>query len=122
VTSPTDRDPSHPDDAASGGDDLPASSIGRRERRKLRARARRGDDLWFGLGMFGLVGWSVALPMLVGLAAGIAIDANRPSGHSWTLMLLLIGVIIGCVNAWYWVSRQRRAIERGREDPAEMRQ
>ncbi len=94
-----------------------ADRVGASERRKLRARAGRGEPLWFGLGMFGLVGWAVAIPMLVGLAAGVAIDAARPEPPSWTLMLLLLGVALGCLNAWYWVGRQRREIERVRRDP-----
>jgi len=62
------------------------------------------------LGMFGLVGWSVAIPTLIGIVLGIWIDRRWPSPFSWTLMLLTIGVIIGCLNAWAWVSRQRRQI------------
>ena len=25
---------------------------------------------------------------------------------SWTLTLLLIGVAVGCLNAWYWVKQE----------------
>jgi len=96
---------------------LAPDRVGASERRKVRARLRRDDTVWFGLGMFGLVGWAVTVPMLAGLAAGIALDAARPGPRSWTLMLLLAGVALGCLNAWYWVSRQRREIERGRRDP-----
>ena len=73
-------------------------------------RARRGGDrsIWFGLGMFGLVGWSVAIPTLIGLAVGIWIDMRWPSRFSWTLMGLIIGVALGCVNAWFWVKRESR--------------
>jgi len=82
--------------------------VGAKEARKL--EARRGDrpKVWFGLGMFGLVGWSVAIPTLIGVALGVWIDMRWPSRFSWTIMLLFLGVVIGCVNAWYWVQRESK--------------
>jgi len=72
--------------------------------------------VWFGLGASGIVGWSVAIPTLIGVALGVWIDSKWPGRFSWTLMLLVAGVILGCLNAWYWVTRERRAIERQEED------
>ena len=92
-------------------DELPVELLARSERRKLRARRSRDDELWFGLGMFGLVGWSVAIPTLGGLVIGIAIDTRFESGYSWTLMFLMIGVIVGCLTAWFWIRRQHMEIE-----------
>jgi ATP synthase protein I len=80
--------------------------IRREEERKLEARRRKDRGVWFGLGMFGLVGWSVAIPTLIGLAVGIWIDSRWPSHYSWTLMGLIIGVGLGCLNAWFWVKRE----------------
>jgi len=74
----------------------------------MKGRSEKDRSIWFGLGMFGLIGWSVAIPTLIGVAVGIWIDTTWPSRFSWTLMLLFIGVISGCVNAWYWVKRESR--------------
>lgn len=74
--------------------------------RKLKARKEGDRSLWFGLGFAGLVGWSVAVPTLLGMAIGIWIDARWESQYSWTLMLMLLGVLIGCLNAWYWVQQE----------------
>jgi ATP synthase protein I len=82
--------------------------VGEKEFRKLRARREKDRSVWFGLGMFGLVGWSVAIPTLIGIALGIWIDTTWSSPYSWTLMLLFIGVMVGCLNAWYWVNRESR--------------
>ena len=82
--------------------------IEKKEARKMKARADKDKGVLFGLGMFGLVGWSVAIPMLLFLGIGIWIDARWPSKYSWTLMLLITGVITGCWNAWYWVKKQSR--------------
>ena len=73
--------------------------------RKLKARKEK-KSIWFGLGMFGMVGWSVAIPALMGIALGIWIDTHIPSRYSWTLMLLVFGLILGCFNAWYWIDKE----------------
>lgn len=82
--------------------------IGRQEQRKLKARGRQDRSVWQGLGMMGMVGWSVAVPVLIGVALGVWIDAHYRSGYSWTLMLLLAGVILGGINAWHWVKKERK--------------
>jgi ATP synthase protein I len=76
-----------------------------KEKRKLKSR-RSKKSIWFGLGMFGLVGWSVAIPTLIGVAIGFWIDSRWPSRFSWTLMLLVAGLIVGCLNAWFWVKKE----------------
>lgn len=77
----------------------------RRAERKRRAR-KQERKVWFWMGMFGLVGWSVAIPTVIGVAAGLWIDRHWPSEVSWTLTLLIVGVIVGCLNAWYWVQQE----------------
>jgi ATP synthase protein I len=80
--------------------------VGAQAARKLKARRRATRSIWFGLGMSGLIGWSVTVPTLTGAALGIWIDDHYPSKYSWTLMLLLLGLIAGCFNAWHWVASQ----------------
>lgn len=87
------------------------TAIEHRERRKLQARENGKQSVWFGLGMFGLVGWSVAVPAVLGTLAGIWIDRRTDSRASWTLSLLLIGVAVGCANAWRWVKQEGRIDE-----------
>ena len=79
--------------------------IAMREALKIRARRQSDQTIWFGLGVFGVVGWSVAIPALIGVALGLWIDRVWPSRFSWTLMLLIGGVMLGCLNAWYWVKK-----------------
>ena len=80
--------------------------IGRKAARKLRARRERHRSIWFGLGMLGVVGWAVVIPTLLGAALGRWLDAPGRGRVSWTVTLLLVGLVIGCVNAWYWVKRE----------------
>ncbi len=84
--------------------------IAGKEARKLKAR-RQHTSIWFGLGTFGIIGWSVAIPVVIGVLVGAWIDSNLPSQFSWTLMLLLLGVILGSLNAWSWINRERQIIE-----------
>ena len=80
--------------------------IGSRAKRKQQARAQSERTIWFGFGMFGLVGWSVAIPTVIGIVVGIWLDNKWPGRHSWTLTFLFIGIVLGCLNAWYWVKQE----------------
>ena len=80
--------------------------IEEKEHRKIRAQQEKKKSIWFGLGMFGMVGWSVAIPTVIGVAVGLWIDTQFPGPISWTLTLLVGGLLLGCVNAWYWVKRE----------------
>lgn len=87
-----------------------AAKVGAREARKLKAR-HNPVQVWFGLGMMGLIGWSVAVPTLLGAALGLWLDKRHPSAHSWTLALLVAGLVIGCLNAWHWVAKEDKAMQ-----------
>ena len=82
------------------------NAVAQKSQRKIAARARPYRSSWFGLGMMGLIGWSVAIPTLAGIALGLWIDHQWPSRFSWTLMLLFVGGFLGCVNAWRWMNRE----------------
>ncbi len=85
-----------------------SEEIGKEESRKLKARREKEKSLWYGLGMFGIIGWSVVIPTLIGLAVGLWLDAETDGSVSWTLTFLSIGVALGCLNAWRWVKRESR--------------
>ena len=93
-----------------------ARKIAAKAARKLKAQREALHPVWFGLGIFGLVGWSVALPTFLGALLGSWWDRRHPGPHSWTLALLVAGLVIGCTNAGYWVSREDRAISDESED------
>ncbi len=80
--------------------------VGAKAARKLKARRNSTPGVWFGLGMMGLIGWSVVVPTLLGAALGLWLDRRYPGGRSWTLALLVAGLVIGCWNAWRWVAKQ----------------
>lgn len=91
-------------------------AVERDTERISRRPARRANPL-LGLGTLGLVGWSVVVPTLIGLALGVWLDRRFPgSPISWTLTGLLAGLTIGAISAAHWVEEERRAIHRDRED------
>ena len=86
-----------------------AAQIGAKAARKLKAR-NSTQGVWFGLGMMGLIGWSVVVPTLLGAALGLWLDKHYPGKHAWTLALLVAGLVIGCLNAWRWVEKEDKAM------------
>lgn len=83
--------------------------IGEQESRKLKAKAHATQTIWSGFGMFGLIGWSIVTPTLIGVALGVWLDRRHTGGsHSWTLALLVVGLILGCLNAWHWIAKEDR--------------
>jgi ATP synthase protein I len=90
--------------------------VGAKAARKLKARRNATPGVWFGLGMMGLVGWSVAVPTVLGAALGIWLDKRHPGSHSWTLALLVAGLAIGCFNAWVWIAREDKTMREEQED------
>ncbi|MEO7765844.1 MAG: AtpZ/AtpI family protein [Ferruginibacter sp.] len=82
-----------------------SDEVARKEKRKLKA-LREKNGVWFGLGMMGMIGWSVVVPSLLGAALGLWLDKNHPQSFSWTLTCLIAGLITGSVIAWYWVAKE----------------
>jgi ATP synthase protein I len=104
----------------SGNDNAEFSQkIGAKAARKLKARRNSPQGVWFGLGMMGIIGWSVSVPTLLGAALGIWLDNRNPGSHPWTLALLLAGLSVGCFNAWYWVDKENKAMRDEQEDDDE---
>ncbi len=79
--------------------------VNQKASRKIEARQHK-KSIWFVLGMFGMVGWSVVTPTLICIAIGVWIDTHIPSPYSWTLMLLVVGLFLGCLTAWYWIEKE----------------
>lgn len=73
-------------------------------KRKLKAREK--SEIMFGLGTFGIIGWSISVPAILGVLLGQFLDKKFALGFSWTLTLLFIGVVVGCINAWHWIAKK----------------
>ena len=81
--------------------------VGHKATRKLNERQRDDPGLWSHLGLFGVIGWAVSIPTVLGALLGWWLDSRWPQTFSWTLMLILLGLMAGCTIAWKWLSRER---------------
>jgi ATP synthase protein I len=76
------------------------------ERQAQRVGRSRGTRIWQGLATVGAVGWMVAVPAVLGALAGRWLDQRFGTGIFWTLPLLMIGTILGCISAWRHVRKE----------------
>lgn len=90
--------------------------VERQAERKLHGRRARYREVWFGLSMFGLIGWTIALPAVLGTMAGAWLDRRYPLPFSWTLTGLGAGLALGCLTAWRWLVQERGRFERPPEE------
>ncbi len=78
-------------------------------RQRLRieqGRREKGMSFWCYLGLIGAVGWSVVVPMVVGGFLGSYMDSKLKTTYECTLGLLVLGLALGCYNAWRMVTRE----------------
>ncbi|TYB81335.1 AtpZ/AtpI family protein [Maritimibacter fusiformis] len=87
-------------------DDKSAKDIGQRARRMKAARDNPGPSPLRGIGTFGMIGWSIAVPTVGGAFLGMWLDRVAPQDFSWTIALLLGGVVVGAVIAWGWIGKE----------------
>ena len=92
-----------------------SQEIADKEKRKLKAQQENNRSVWFGLGMFGMVGWSVTVPTFLGVALGMKLDKMYPQTFSWTLSFLIIGLLTGSLIAWHWVTKEDREMNQNKD-------
>lgn len=92
-----------------------SQEIEAKEKRKIKAQKGSKRSIWFGLGMIGLVGWSVAVPVLLGAGLGRWLDHTCPETFSWTLTCLTVGLFVGVGIVWYWVSNEDKEMHEDKD-------
>ena len=96
-----------------------SKEIETKEKRKLGALHEKKRSVWAGFGTFGMVGWSVVVPTVLGAALGIWLDKNYPEPISWTLTFLVAGLFLGCTIAWQWVTKENKMMHQDKEEKNE---
>ena len=87
-----------------------AREVAVREKRMLKTKRTKMRSVCLGLGFFGLIGWSIVVPTLIGAGIGRWLDAAHPGERSRTLALLIAGLTLGCFNAGHWIMKEQRTI------------
>lgn len=86
--------------------DKPAEAIERHAKRLKSARDNPGPSPLRGIGTFGMIGWSIAVPTVGGAFLGLWLDSVAPQGFSWTIALILAGVVLGAFIAASWITKE----------------
>ncbi len=96
-----------------------SKEIGAKENRKLNAMREKKRSIWVGFGTFGMIGWSIVVPTVLGTALGLWLDKNYPDSFSWTLTFLVAGLFVGCAIAWQWVDKENKAMHQDNSEKNE---
>ncbi|MEO6986580.1 MAG: AtpZ/AtpI family protein [Paralcaligenes sp.] len=83
-----------------------SDEINRRAKRMKATRDHPGPSPLRGIGTFGMIGWSVVVPTVGGAFLGHWLDRIAPQHFSWTIALILAGVVLGAMIAWRWVNKE----------------
>lgn len=79
--------------------------------RRAAERDRRGlqtpePSLGARLGQIGILGWTILVPILLGLVLGRFLDRSFGSGIFFSAPLIMLGAAFGFWSAWKWMHRQ----------------
>lgn len=88
-------------------DDEFQTTVHRQRKRIEHGRKEKGQSFWRYVGLIGMVGWSVVVPMVLGTLLGLWLDRKFETGFKWTLGLMVFGLIMGCLNAWRSISKEQ---------------
>ena len=88
------------------GPDKSSQEIARQARRKKFTRDNPGPSPLRGIGTFGMIGWSIAVPTVGGAFLGLWLDRAATQAFSWTIALILGGVVLGWAIAAAWVNKE----------------
>jgi ATP synthase protein I len=69
--------------------------------------------------MMGMIGWSVVVPAVLGALFGVWLDKKYPQTFSWTLTLLIAGLVTGSLIAWHWVDKEDKEMHQNKEQDDE---
>lgn len=86
--------------------DKSSDAIARQAKRMQANRDHPGPSPLRGIGTFGMIGWSIAVPTVGGAFLGIWLDKIAPQGFSWVLALILGGVVLGGFIAANWINKE----------------
>lgn len=85
--------------------------IAKKVQRKLEAK-KEHSNIWRMSSFFGLIGFSVIIPLALLIWLGTYLDAAYPTGFSWTMTGIIVGLIVGGLNAWRWIKKEDAEIEK----------
>ena len=70
----------------------------------------------YNVAVLSIYGWQVAIPVLLGLMAGHLLDKFYPVFFSWTVNLIIVGFVLGFINATIWLKKSYQVKKGKRND------
>lgn len=96
MTAMTQDEPRH---GPPNGDEM-RDAVRRRAERRARGQKEGGPSVWRNLSMIGGLGSLIVVPTLIGVAIGRWLDHVFGHEHTFTVTMLVLGIITGCYLAW----------------------
>jgi len=93
-----------------------ASAVGGGDRQILSVVQNPKPGIRIGTEMTGIIAWAIAVPSLVAAAVGRGLDSVVPVSYSWAVPLVVLGLIVGCINAKEGVAREVRLMREEQGD------
>ena len=81
--------------------------VQRKAEQMQKTRQRPAYSPFQGFSAFGVIGWSVSVPTVLGAVVGKWLNNVAPQSFSWVLALMLAGLVIGIIVAWEWVAKKQ---------------
>lgn len=69
---------------------------------------KTGASLWREALLATTLGWDLAVPIIAGTLAGYFLDKWLATGHTFTLGLLFLGIVVSYYNLWRFIQRDER--------------
>jgi len=86
--------------------DKSKDEIVRQAKRMKSARDNPGPSPLRGISTFGMIGWSIVVPTVGGAFLGRWLDYAHPQTFSWTIALILGGVVVGAFIVMGWIKKE----------------
>ncbi|AGI69665.1 putative F0F1-ATPase subunit [Octadecabacter antarcticus 307] len=86
--------------------DKSTDDIARQAKRMKSMCDHPGPSPLRGIGTFGMIGWSIAVPTVGGAFLGLWLERVASQRFSWPIALILGGVVLGAFVAAAWVSKE----------------
>ena len=80
----------------------------RRDIRRYRNREPPDRSFWRSISVLGSVGWPIAVMTVAGAWFGRWLDRQWDTGVRLTLILVLVGAVLGCTVAWSIIQGTKR--------------
>lgn len=86
--------------------DKSKDDILRHAKRMKSNRENPGPSPLRGIGTFGMIGWSIVVPTVGGAFLGRWLDRAYPQTFSWTIALIIGGVVVGAFIVMGWIKKE----------------